>query len=176
MSISYIDPNAAANNNSGAAINTSLSNQLNGLSIGVDGEMSSMSVVDGPDTDPANSLGEFDHNHSRPIGMRLTREICGLVTSSLLTTSSRPELYKSINKTERVFSNRFATSYRNGEFNYFTGQFESDPLTVDELFWKSKDSSNYIDNAANNSRLSTGSVTWGNGSRPVSKHPGKKTG
>jgi hypothetical protein len=169
--------NNPVKNNSGYAQHIGdTSYLLESLDQGLPATATGSVVVDGTDTDPAISAGEFAHNHVKPIAKRITTEIAGLPSSVLLSGASVPELTESIHKIESIITTRQCTSYRNGDFNYFTGKYVVDPVTVVDTFHKSVSSAVYIDSAANASRTNTGKLVYFVGSnRPTSKSYATKT-
>jgi hypothetical protein len=127
-------------------------------------------VIDGTDTDKALSGGTIAHNHVKPIAARITNELGGVSTTVLDNTSNDPTQLRSINKRESFKSSGYATAFRAGYFNFYTGAFSPAPTPVTETPG--------TDTAATVSRTSPGDLVFRTGAKlPVRNRDYKaKTG
>lgn len=164
-------------NNSGYAKHIGeTSSLLKSLDQGLPSTRTGSVVVNNTDTDPAVLAGEFAHNHVRPITKRVTTEIAGLPSTALRTSAAVPSLVKGIHKIESITTTRQCTSYRNGDFNYFTGKYTTPPVTAVDTFHKAIASVSAIDAAASVSRLNPGKLVYFVGSqKPTTKSYATKT-
>ncbi len=169
MSISNAQvDNTVIDNNSGTGINLGDSSVLDSIGQGLDAVATGSVVVDGDDADPALVGGEFAYNHRTPVAKRISTELGGVNNDALLSGASRPELTTGIHKLESIITRRQSTSFRNGDFNYYTGQYTVAPLTPTDTFHKAIGSVGFIDTAANASRSNTGKLVYLVGSKPSS--------
>lgn len=122
------------NNNHGTAKNVgSVSSVLENRSLGSpDVGVFGSTVIDGTDTDKAISGGTIAHNHIKPITKRVTDELGGVSNSALSTTANVPSQLRSINKRESYKSSGYATAFRAGYFNLYTGTWSTNPTPVTE--------------------------------------------
>lgn len=164
-------------NNSGYATHIGdTASLLKSLDQGLPATRTGSVVVNGTDTDAAISLGQFAHNHVRPIAKIVTVEIAGLPSNVLLNAASVPSLIKGIHKIESITTTRQCTAYRNGHFNYFTGKFTTPPVTAVDTFHKAVGSVSNVDTAASVNRTNTGKLVYLIGAkRPASKAYAPKT-
>lgn len=125
---------SSTSNNHGTAKNIgSQSSVLENRSLGsVDVGVFGSTVVDGADTDKAISGGTIAHNHVKPLAARVTTELGGVDTDVLKTTANNPEQLRSINKRESYKSSGYATAFRAGYFNLYTGTWTTNPTPTTE--------------------------------------------
>lgn len=122
------------NNNHGTAKNVGDSSsvlenrELGSVNVGVFGS----TVVDGADTDKALSGGTIAHNHVKPIVAKVTSELGGVSNDALKTNANDPSQLRSINKRESYKSSGYATAFRAGYFNLYTGTWSTNPTPVTE--------------------------------------------
>lgn len=162
--------NTVIDNNSGTGINLGESTVLDSIGQGLEAEAFGSIVVDGEDVDPALTGGILAYNHRTPVAKRISTELGGVDNNTLLSGASRPELTTGIHKIESIITRRQSTSFRNGDFNYYTGQFTVAPLTPTDTFHKAVSATPFIDTAANASRSNTGKLVYVVGSKPTSKN------
>lgn len=161
--------NNVIDNNSGTGINLGDSSVLGSIDQGLEATATGSVVVDGSDVDPALVGGEFAYSHRKPVAKRISTELGGLDNDTLLSGASKPELTTGIHKLESIITRRQSTSYRNGDFNYYTGKFVVAPLTPTDTFHKAVGSTTFIDTAANASRSNTGKLVYVVGPKPSSR-------
>lgn len=122
--------------------------------------------------DKAVSAGTFAYNNAKPIAPRLTTTLAGSVSNTFLRSgASDMTSRRSIHRQEKVRSNRFATAFRAGNFNLYTGNYSSVTTAVDAFWDISNDttSSTSTDNAATPTRTAPGELTYKLGQKvPVS--------
>lgn len=124
-------------NKGGTGINTASSSVLsNSVNLGYEdvGVFGSV-VVDGDDTDKAVDASNFANSTQRPVAKRLTSELGGLSNDVLLSGAAQPQLIQSVNKLDTIKSTLQTTAYRDGRWNFFTGQYDAGyPLSSDDDF------------------------------------------
>ena len=169
MSIYNAQPNnTVIDNNSGTGINLGDSSVLDSIGQGLEASATGSVVVNGDDVDPALVGGEFAYSHRKPVAKRISTELGGLSNDALLSGASRPELTKGIHKLESIITRRQSTSFRNGDFNIYTGKYVIAPVTPTDIFHKAIGSVGFIDTAANASRSNTGKLVYLVGPKPSS--------
>lgn len=125
---------SSTNNNHGTAKNAGTvssvleNSTLGAVNVGVFGS----TVIDGTDTDKAISGGTIAHNHVKPLTAKVTTELGGVSNTALKTTANVPSQLRSINKRESYKSSGYATAFRAGYFNLYTGKFSPAPTPVTE--------------------------------------------
>lgn len=124
---------SSTNNNKGTAKNVGSSTVLENSVLGtVNVGVFASTVIDGTDTDKALSGGTIAHNHVKPITAKVTTELGGVSSDALATTANVPSQLRSINKRESYKSSGYATAFRAGYFNLYTGKFSPSPTPVTE--------------------------------------------
>lgn len=125
---------SSTNNDNGTAKNIgSSSTVLENLSLGrLNVSAFASVVVDGVDTDPALSGGVFAYSNNRPTAPRLTSSLATVSNTTLLSGSSIPSTARSINTRVRYVSTGYATAFRAGYFNLYTGRWTTNPTAVNE--------------------------------------------
>jgi hypothetical protein len=161
--------NSNIDNNSGTGINLGDSSVLGSIGQGLEALALGSIVIDGTDTDPARAGGEFAYNSRDPVAKRVSTKIGGLPDTTLLSGAAVPGLVVGIHKLESIITRRQSTSFRDGDYNMYTGQFVIDPVTATDTFHKALSSSQYIDTAANSNRSNTGKMVYLVGAKPSSR-------
>jgi len=163
--------NTNIDNNSGTGINLGDSLVLDSINQGNEVAVYSIGsiVIDGEDTDPALDNGEFAYNNRTPIAKRISTNLGGVDNDVLLSGAAAPDLITGIHKLESIITRRQSTSFRNGDFNSYTGKFTTDPQTPTDTFHKAVASKQFIDLAANSSRSNTGKLIYFIGGKPSSR-------
>lgn len=153
---------SSTKNNNGTAKNVgSSATVLDNSALGrVDVGVFGSTVIDGTDTNKALSGGTIAHNHVKPITARVTTELGGVNTDVLKTTANVPSQLRSINKRESYKSSGYATAFRAGYFNLYTGKFSPAPTPVTE--------NPGTDNAASVTRAVPGTLRYRLGKGSVS--------
>lgn len=160
---------SSTKNNHGVAINVgSASSVLSTRALGRDDQgvfgskVVSDAVVDY--ADPALSGGVFAYNNNKPVGVKLTSTLAGSVSNTFLRSgASDLASRRSIHRQEKVRSTRFATAFRNGNFNLYTGKYSPAATTAVDAFWdvaNDTTSSTSTDNAATPTRTAPGELTY----------------
>jgi hypothetical protein len=163
------DDNSNIDNNSGTGINLGNSSVLGSIGQGLEAVALGSIVIDGTDTDPALVGGDFAHNSRDPVAKRVSTKLGGLPDTTLLSGAAVPGLIVGIHKIESIITRKQSTSFRDGDYNLYTGQFVVEPSTVTDTFHKARSSTQYIDTAANANRSNTGKMVYLVGSIPSSR-------
>jgi hypothetical protein len=163
------DGNSNIDNNSGTGVNLGNSSVLESIGQGLEALSFGSIVIDGTDTDPALADGEFAYNNREPVAKRVSTKIAGLENTTLLSGAAVPELIVGIHKIESIITRRQSTSFRDGDYNLYSGAFTVDPVTATDTFHKAVSSTEFIDTAANASRSNTGKLVYLVGSKPSSR-------
>lgn len=163
------DDNSNIDNNSGTGINLGASSVLGSIGQGLEAVALGSIVVDGPDTDPALLGGEFAYSSRDPVAKRVSTKLGGLPDTTLLSGAAVPGLIVGIHKIESIITRKQSTSFRDGQYNMYTGQFVVDPTTQTDTFHKALSATQYIDTAANANRSNTGKMVYLVGSKPSSR-------
>lgn len=132
------DPVTAAStkNDGGSTLNGGTTSVLNSVDLGYsDVGVFGSSVIDGDSADKALSAGVFSYNNEKPIAKRITTELAGGVSNTVLQSgAAQPGLVRSIHKLEVLRTRRLTTAIRAGYWNIYTGQFSTPPtVAVDTL-------------------------------------------
>jgi hypothetical protein len=136
-------------------------------------------VIDNNSADKALVAGTFAYDNERPVAKKLTTSLSGVENDVLLSGASDPSNIRSIHKLEVVRTRRQTSAIRSGNFNDFTGKFDSGyPVNVvDEFYDVSTNtlSETSTDNAATPTRQVPGELTYLVGVAPVNADYPKKT-
>lgn len=121
-------------------------------------------VVDGDSADKALTAGTFAYDNESPVAKKLTNSLAGVSNDYLISGAADPSRIRSIHRQERVTTRRQTKAIREGEFNIYTGKFNSGfPVNVvDEFFDISTNSLSptSTDDAASPSREVPGELTY----------------
>jgi hypothetical protein len=150
-------------------------------SVGVFGS----TVIDGNDTDAANSAGVFAFSNQKPVAVKLTDSLAEVSNDFLLSGANDPASFKAINNqlveqsgnlVDGVRTRQQTKAIREGKFDIYTGKYDAGypDVTVDEFTGADGVSG---DTAGKPTRLDPGSLVYKGGiSEPVTKDYEKKTG
>jgi len=124
---------SSTNNDNGSVLNGGSTSVLTSVALGYSNVgVFGSSVVDGNDTDKALSAGVFSYNDQKPVAKRVTEELAGGVSNTvLLSGAAQPGLLRSIHKLEVVRTRRFTMAIRDNKYNRYTGQWEAGYPVVD---------------------------------------------
>jgi hypothetical protein len=109
-------------------------------------------------------MGDFPHNHVKPLAMRLGDD----TENALLKGASVPSLTTGIHYISTIRTRRATTQIRAGNFNIYTGKFTVSPTVAVDNFGS--------DNEATVSRQSPGEFAYMVGKTPVLGNYAIKTG
>jgi len=126
----------------------------------------------------ALSAGTFRYNNQRPLGKRLTSTISGVSNTVLRSGALVPSLVTTINRSQvkdntstlvdGVRTRQQSTSFRDGEFNLYTGKYDPAPTVVADEY--------EADSAATPTRAVPGQLVFRTGSKvPVTRDYAAKT-
>lgn len=122
-------------NNRGVVVNAgSTTDRVGKVALGREQVPTGSLVVDREVTDKANSSGVFSYSTQAPISKRLSVVIGGSASNVLRSGALVPGNIKSIHKIESRRVVRKATAMRNGDFNFITGSFTSNPTSATDSF------------------------------------------
>jgi len=122
-------------------------------------------VVEGLDTtDKAVSAGDFAHNHQKPLSFFITTELGG-DPSAALRSPDNPAANFVQSASSFAYVRKTSTSFRNGDFNIFTGKFTTPPTVVKQCMYSistAADScvANVADQSTNVSAAVPGKLTF----------------
>lgn len=173
--ITAVEGVSGTKNNSGVAVNVGNSKVLASRKLGATEAATGSIVVDGTDTNKALSSGTFAYNDQKPVAKRLTTSLATVSNSTLLSGALVPSQIRSVNSINSVITNKFTTAVRAGYFNVYNGKFVN-TNTGGAYSVPSATDTFPTDDAANDSRLSPGSLIFRTGAkRPVVANYSQKT-
>lgn len=137
-------------------------------------------VVDNDSADKALSAGKFAFNNKKPIAKKVTTSLAGVAEPFFKSGAGDPGSIQSIHQIRVIRTRRDTTAIRQGNWNYYNGQF--DPgypvVAVDEFYDVAADATsvNPTDNAANPTQEVPGELVYKTGApNPVQDAYAKKT-
>lgn len=122
-------------NNGGSAVNVGTSTKLNKISLGYSNVgVFGTKVVEGVNAEKALTAGSFSFSDRQPIATRVTTSLAGVSNNFLASAANKPELTKSIHKTQSFRTRRQTVAFLAGNFNVFTGKFSVQPTVAVDTF------------------------------------------
>ena len=91
-------------------------------------------VVEGNETAKSVLLGTFAHSHKLPLSFFMTDELAGQ-PSSALRSPQNPNAWFTQSAIAFAHIRKTSTSFRNGDFNIFTGKFTTPPTVVKQCMY-----------------------------------------
>ena len=110
------------------------------------------------------SGGVFAFNNQAPVSARITTSLATVANTAIFGGASVPGLTTGIHYIESIITRRQSTSFRNGDFNYFTGQYSPAPTVATDTFHSAIVGSSYIDVEAHAGRSMPGGYAFKSGS------------
>jgi hypothetical protein len=145
----------STNNNGGSVVNAGdKSTVLSGnVTLGYyDTGVFGSTVAQGSYADVALVGGVFSYNNQNPVAKRTTDELSTIPNDFLISGALKPDLIRSINKLEVLRTRRLTTAIRDGEWNEYTGSFDTAPVVAVDVLPEDK--------AANPTRGVPGSLVY----------------